>query len=71
MTPVHRILGFPSSSDVRRLFVLGAEARPQDVRVITFENEGIDQLRKYFTTGAIPQRTTETISTAFTEDSGA
>ena len=33
--------------------------------------EGIDRLRKYFTKAAIPQRTTETISTAFTEGAGA
>ena len=71
MTTDHRIMGFSSSTDARWLFVLGAEARPPDVRVITFENEGIGSLRKYFTTAAIPQRTTETISTAFTEDSGA
>ena len=67
----HRIMGFSSSTDARWLFVLGAEARPPDVRVITFENEGIGGLRKYFTTTEISQRTTETISTAFTEDSGA
>lgn len=47
---------------------------PDDLR-LAFCNEryseGIDRLRKYFTTAAISQRTTETISTAVTEAAGA
>ncbi len=46
---------------------------PDDLRLAFCNeryNEGIDRLRKYFTTAMMPQRTTETISTAVTEDAG-
>jgi aspartate aminotransferase len=47
---------------------------PDDLRLAFCNeryNEGIDRLRKYFTTTAIPKGTTETMSTAVTEDASA
>ena len=48
-------IGFSSSIDARWLFVLGAEARPPDVRVITFEKGRVEDLKKILRTEVEPR----------------
>ena len=48
-------IGFSSSIDGRWLFVLGAEARPPNVKVITFEKGNEEYLKKILTTELAPR----------------